>query len=77
MESKYEKQILEDIRSLPPNLLPKISKLIRFLKDEILSEPEKHPRKKKNFESLEGIFHGQIKHMDEDIQAVQIKLKEI
>jgi len=60
MESKYEKQILEDIRS-----------------HEILSESEKHPGKKKNFESLEGIFHGKIKHKDEDIQAVQIKLKEI
>lgn len=77
MESKYEKMILDDIRSLPPNLLPKISKLIRFFKDEILSESETHPKKKKTFASLEGIFQGQINHSDEDIVAVQIKLKEI
>jgi hypothetical protein len=77
MESEYEKQILDDIRSLPPNLLPKISKLIRFFKDEILSESEKHPIKNKTFASLDGIFQGQIEHTDEDIRAVQIKLKEI
>jgi len=39
--SKYEEQILNDIRGIPPNLLPKISKIIHFMKDEILSESEK------------------------------------
>ena len=76
--SKYEKHILDDIRELPPSILPKISKLIHFLKDEILTESTKHKFKKETgFSSLEGIFHGKIEHSDEDINAVQIKLKEI
>ena len=74
--SKYEKQILDDIKDLPPSVLPKISKLIHFLKDEILTESKKYELKKeKSFRSLEGIFH--VEHTDEEINAVKIKLKEI
>jgi hypothetical protein len=74
--SKYEEQILNDIRGIPPNLLPKISKLIHFMKDEILSESEKTLLGKKKFISLEGIFQGKVEHTSEEIKAVQIKLKE-
>lgn len=77
VESKYEKQILEDIRGIPPYQLTKISKLIRFFREEILGESKKQVFKKKNtFASLEGIFKGDIEHTDEDIEAAQIKLKE-
>lgn len=75
--SKYEERILNDIRGLPSNLLPKISELIHFMKNEILSEYEKIDHEKGKFTSLEGIFHGKIEHTDEDILAAQIKLKEI
>jgi|GEM_PF-2633962 hypothetical protein len=76
--SKYEKQILEDIRGLPPSLLPKISKLIHFVKDELLGEIEKQSLKNKNlFVSLEGVFQGEIEHTDEEIRAAHIKLKEV
>ncbi|NOR16785.1 hypothetical protein GQ543_03625 [candidate division WOR-3 bacterium] len=74
--SKYEEQILNDVRGIPPNLLPKISKLIHFMKDEILSESEKTLLEKKKFISLEGIFKDKVEHTDEEIKAVQIKLKE-
>ncbi len=75
---KYEKKILDDIKELPPSILPKISKLIHFLKDEILTESKKYELKKeKSFRSLEGIFHEKIEHTDEEISAVRIKLKEI
>ena len=74
--SKYEEQILNDVRGIPPNLLPKISKLIHFMKDEILSESEKTHMDKKKFISLEGIFQGKVEHTSEEIKAVRIKLKE-
>jgi hypothetical protein len=74
--SKYEEQILNDIRGIPPNLLPKISKLIHFMKDEILSESEKKVQVENKFISLEGIFQGEVEHTSEEIKAVQIKLKE-
>ena len=74
--SKYEEQILNDVRGIPPNLLPKISKLIHFLKNEILSESEKTLLEKKKFISLEGIFQGKVEHTSEEIKAVQIKLNE-
>ena len=74
--SKYEEQILNDVRGIPPYLLPKISKLIHFMKDEILSESEKTLLGKKKFISLEGIFQGKVEHTSEEIKAVQIKLKE-
>ena len=73
--SKYEEQILNDIRGIPPNLLPKISKLIHFMKDEILSESEKSLLEKNKFISLEGIFKGKVEHTSEEIKAIQIKLK--
>ena len=48
--SKYEEQILNEVRGIPPNLLPEISKLIHFMKDEILNESEKTLlEKKKNY----------------------------
>lgn len=76
--SKYEKKILDDIRELPPSILPKMSKLIHFLKDEILTESKKYELKKeKSFILLEGIFYEKIEHTDEEINAVQIKLKEV
>lgn len=74
--SKYEEQILNDVRGIPPNLLPEISKLIHFMKDEILSKSEKPLLDKKKFISLEGIFQGEVEHTSEEIEAVQIKLKE-
>jgi len=40
-------------------------------------ESEKHPIKNITFASLDGTFQGQIEHTDEEIRAVQIKLKEI
>jgi len=45
--------------------------LVKFM------ESEKHPLKNKTFASLDGTFHGLIEHTDEEIRAVQIKLKEI
>ncbi len=76
--SRYEKKILDDLRGLPPSILPKIAKLIHFLKDEILTESTEHKlRKVNNFSSLKGIFQGKIEHTDEDIKAVHLKLKEI
>ncbi|MCD4845140.1 MAG: hypothetical protein K8R25_11710 [Methanosarcinales archaeon] len=74
--SKYEEQILDDIRGIPPNLLPKISKLIHFMKNEILSEPEITLPEKETFSSLEGIFHGKIEHTDKEIKAARLKFKE-
>lgn len=76
--SKYEKHILDDIRELPPSVLPKVSKLIHFFKNEILIESKNFKSKKVNhFRMLEGIFHGKIEHTDEDIDEAKIKLKEI
>ncbi|MFQ6054485.1 MAG: hypothetical protein ACE5KT_00550 [Methanosarcinales archaeon] len=38
IKSKYEEEILNEIRGIPPEMLPKISKMIRFLKLEILGD---------------------------------------
>lgn len=77
--SKYEEQIINDLRELPAALLPKISKLIHFMKTEnIFSGSEKTFFKNKvQFTSLEGIFYGKVEHTDDEIRAAQIKLKEI
>ncbi|MBZ0175362.1 MAG: hypothetical protein OIN84_16185 [Candidatus Methanoperedens sp.] len=43
-----------------------------------MTESPKHKIKKESgFSSLDGIFHGEIEHSYEDINAVQIKSKEI
>ncbi|MCX9087078.1 MAG: hypothetical protein OIN90_05905 [Candidatus Methanoperedens sp.] len=42
-----------------------------------MTESTKHKIKKEGFSSLDGIFHGEIEHSYEDINAVQIKSKEI
>ena len=77
--SKYEEQIINDLRELPAALLPKISKLIHFMKTEnIFSGYEKrHFKNKVQFISLEGIFYGKVEHTDDEIRAARIKLKEI
>ena len=77
--SKYEEQIINDLRELPAALLPKISKLIHFMKTEnIFSGSEKiYFKNKVQFISLEGIFYGKVEHTDDEIRAAQIKLKEI
>lgn len=74
--SSNEEQILNDIRGIPPNLLPKISKLIHFMKNEMLNESEKTAIDRNKFISLEGIFQGKIEHTDEEIKAVRLKFKE-
>jgi len=77
--SKYEEQIITDLRELPAALLPKISKLIHFMKTEnIFSGSEKRDLKNKvQFTSLEGIFYGKVEHTDDEIRASHIKLKEL
>ncbi|MFQ6071681.1 MAG: hypothetical protein ACE5KT_03130 [Methanosarcinales archaeon] len=77
-KSKYEEDILLEIRDIPPMMLPKISKMIRFLKNEILSDVSQDDLKKKDtFASLEGIFEGKSNFSEEEIKEVQFKFKEI
>lgn len=40
LKTDYEKRLLNEIRSLPESELPKILKLIHFLKEEILETDE-------------------------------------